>query len=134
MVLLLQREPRFTPFSLQTNNVNNDKYDITSLAHLRTHMMQCCRCKVQYVGETKRHRSDRFGKHRRAIKKAIKHHHIDQPTAVSDHLTLPGHSVNDIPLELTNSIRDGIRKARKAFSISKGKSLEPSVMNRRDET
>ena len=30
-VLSLRREPRLTPFSLQ---MNNDKYDITSLVHL----------------------------------------------------------------------------------------------------
>ena len=61
---------------------------------------------------------------------------IDQPTAVSDHFTLPGHSLNNlelIPLELINSNRDAIRKAREAFLIYKGKTLEPSGMNRRDE-
>ena len=45
-------------------------------------MIQCSRCKVQYIGETKRQLSDRFGEHRRAIEKAITHRHIDQPTAV----------------------------------------------------
>ena len=39
-----------------------------------------------------------------------------------------------IPLELINSNRDGIRKASEAFLISKGKTLEPYGMNRRDET
>ena len=100
-------------------------------------MIQCSKCKVQYIGETKRHLSDRFGKHKRAIEKALQQRHIDQPTAVSDHLTLPGHSINNIeiiPLELINSNRDGIRKAREAFLISKGKTLEPYGMNRRDET
>ena len=61
---------------------------------------------------------------------------IDQPTAVSDHFTLPGHSLNNlelIPLELINSNRDANRKAREAFLIYKGKTLEPSGMNRRDE-
>ena len=38
-----------------------------------------------------------------------------------------------IPLELINSNRDAIRKAREAFLIYKGKTLEPSGMNRRDE-
>ena len=61
---------------------------------------------------------------------------IDQPTAVSDHFTLPGHSLNNLelmPLELVNSNRDAIRKVREAFFIYKGKTLEPSGMNRRDE-
>ena len=98
-------------------------------------MIQCSRCKVQYIGETKRQLSDRFGEHRRAIEKAITHRHIDQPTAVSDHFTLPGHSINNIeliPLELIHSNRDSIRKAREAFLISKGKALEPHGINRRD--
>ena len=80
--------------------------------------------------------SDRFGEHRRAVEKAITQRDIDQPTAVSDHFTLPGHSLNNlelIPLELINSNRDAIRKAREAFLIYKGKTLEPSGMNRRDE-
>ena len=50
------------------------------------------------------------------------------------HFPHPGRSVNNIeliPLELINSNRDGIRKAREAFIISNGKALG---MNRRDET
>ena len=54
---------------------------------------------MQYArGETKRHLSHRFGEHRRAIEKAIQRHHINQPTAVSDHFSLPGHSINNIEL------------------------------------
>ena len=87
--------------------------------------------------ETKRHLSDRFGEHRRIIEKSIQRRHINQPTAVSDHFSLPGHSINNIeliPLELIKSNRDGIRKAREALLISKGKTLEPHGINRRDET
>ena len=36
-------------------------------------------------------------------------------------------------LALINSDRDGIRKAREGFLISKGKPLEPYGINRRDE-
>ena len=99
-------------------------------------MIQCTKCRIQYIGETKRRLSDRFGEHRRAIEKAITQRDIDQPTAVSDHFTLPGHSLNNlelIPLKLINSNRDAICKAREAFLIYKGKTLEPSGMNRRDE-
>ena len=87
-------------------------------------------------GETKRRLSDRFGEHRRAVEKAITQRDIDQPTAVSNHFTLPDHSLNNlelIPLELINWNRDAIRKTREAFLIYKGKTLEPSGMNRRDE-
>ena len=53
---------------------------------------------------------------------------------MSDHFSLPDHSIKDVeltPLELINS--DSIRKAREGFLISKGKTLEPYGMNRRDE-
>ena len=80
--------------------------------------------------------SDRFGEHRRTIEKAIAKQYVDQPTAVSDHFTLPAHSMDNIelvPLELITSNRDAIRKTREAFLISKGKTLEPFGLNRRDE-
>ena len=54
-------------------------------------MTQCNKCNFQYIGEAKRHPSDRLGEHRRAIEKAITQQHIDQRTAVSDRLTLPTH-------------------------------------------
>ena len=38
-----------------------------------------------------------------------------------------------ITLELITSNRDSIRKAREAFLISKGKTLEHFGLNRRDE-
>ena len=34
--------------------------------------------------------------HRRAIEEALNHHHLYQPTAVSDNFTPPGHSIRDI--------------------------------------
>ena len=77
-----------------------------------------------------------IGEHRRAIEKAIAKQHIDLPTAVSDHFTLPAHSMDNIdllvPLELITSNRNAIHKAREAFLISKGKSLEPFGLNRHD--
>ena len=93
-------------------------------------MIQCNKCNVQYIGETKQHRH--------AIEKAIAKQHIDQATAVSDHFNLPAHSMNNIELvplaiELITSNIDAIRKAREAFLISKGKTLEPFGLNRHDE-
>ena len=125
----------YTFFS--TNEHRSIRHHITCSSSNHIYMIQCSKCKVQYIGETKRHLSDRFGEHRREIEKALQQRHIDQPTAVSDHFTLPGHSIKNIeliPLELINSNRDGIRKAGEAFLISKGKTLEPYGMNRRYET
>ena len=99
-------------------------------------MIQCNKCNVQYIGETKYHLSDRFSEHRCAIEKAIAKQHIDQPTAVSDHFTLPAHSIDNIelvPLELITLGRGAIHKAREAFLISKDKTLGLFGLNRRDE-
>ena len=57
----------------------------------------------------------------------------------SDHFSLPDNSIKDkelIPLELINSDRDSIRKAREVFLISKfgKKTLKPYGMNGRHET
>ena len=52
---------------------------------------------------------------------------IDQPTAVSDHFTLPVHSMDNIelvPLELITSNGDAIHKAREEFL---SKTLEPVI-------
>ena len=119
-----------------TNEQKGIRHHITCSSSNLVYIIQCTKCKIQYIGETKRRLSDRFGEHRRALEKAITQRDIDQPTAVSDHFTLPGHSLNNlelIPLELIHSNRDAIRKTREAFLIYKAKTLEPSGMNRRDE-
>ena len=87
----------------------------------------------QYIGETKRHLHERFGEHRRSVQN---HQQLANPTPVSEHFNLPGHSVNDIrliPLELIHTNRDSVRKAREAHLIDKAKTLEPQGLNRRDE-
>ena len=114
-----------------TNEQKGIRHHTTCSSSNLVCMIQCTKWRIQYIGETKRRLSDRFGEHRRALEKAITQRDIDQPTAVSDHFTLPGHSLNNlelIPLELIY-----IRKAREAFLIYKGKTLVPSGMNRRDE-
>ena len=61
---------------------------------------------MQYIGETKRQLSDRFGEQRRSIEKARNPHKFNHPTAVSDHFSLQDHSIKDIEiisLELINS-------------------------------
>ena len=73
---------------------------------------------MQYIGETKRQQSDRFREHRRSIEKATNPHHFYHPTAVSDHFSLPDHSIKDMELiqfELINSDRDSNLKAREGY-------------------
>ena len=58
------------------------------------------------------------------------------PTAVSRHFITGNHTVNHmllIPPEKLYTNRDSIRKAREAFLIHRGNTLEPAGLNRRDE-
>ena len=97
-------------------------------------MVQCNRCYKQYIGETKRRLKDRFNEHRRPVDKRT---NISKPTAVSEHFLSNDHNANDmhlIPLELMKSNRVSVRKAREAYLIDRGQTLEPLGLNRRDET
>ena len=90
-------------------------------------MIQCNQCSKQYIGETKRRLKDRFNEHRRPVDNPS---NISKPTKVSEHFLTNDHSdnANDIkltPLELTKSNRDSVRKAREAYLIERGKTLEP---------
>ena len=98
-------------------------------------MVQCNRCNLQYIGETKRRLKDRFNEHRRAVDKTnIK----SKPTTVSEHfLSHSNHSRTDmqlIPLEKIHSSRDSVRKARESHLIDKATTLEPHGLNRRHES
>ena len=60
-----------------------------------------------------------------------------KPTTVSEHLLSNDHNTSDmllIPLELIKSSRNSVRKAREAYLIDRGQTLEPLGLNRRDET
>ena len=61
---------------------------------------------------------------------------ISKPTTVSEHFLTNDHSANDIariPLELIKFNKDSVRKAREAYLIERGKTLETLGMNRKDE-
>ena len=45
-------------------------------------MVQCNRCHLQYIGETKRRLKDRFNEHRRLVDKT---NTKSKPTTVSEH-------------------------------------------------
>ena len=51
---------------------------------------------------------------------------------MSEHFVTNDHSDN-ITLELIKSNRDSVRKARVVYLIERGKTLEPSGMNEKDE-
>ena len=80
------------------------------------YMIQCNHCHKQYIGETKRRLKD---------------------CTVSEHFLCNNHNATDkqlIPLELVKSNRDSVRKAREAYLIERGQTLEPHGLNKKDET
>ena len=93
-------------------------------------MIQCNRYNLQYIGETKRRLKDRFNEHRRTLHNPYA---ISKPTTAAKHfLTAPNYTANDmqlIPLEKVHSKRDSVRKAREAFLISKGRTIDPHGLN-----
>ena len=96
-------------------------------------MIHCLRCNKQYIGETKRRLKERFNEHRRLADRPTP---SSRPTAVSEHFLSDNHSPNDIelvPLELIHSSRDALRKAREAYLIERGPTLEPKGINKREE-
>ena len=99
-------------------------------------MIQCNRCHLQYIGETKRRLKDRFNEHRGTIDNPDTKSKPTTCTAAEHFLTAPNHTANDmqlIPIEKVFSNRDSVRKAREAFLISKGRSLLPHGLNIREE-
>ena len=65
-----------------------DKLNITLLDSTNlTYMIQCKRCKKQYVGETKRTLRERFKEHRQATNNPL---HANATAAVPSHFNQPG--------------------------------------------
>jgi len=97
-------------------------------------MIQCNHCHKQYIGETKCRLKDRFNEHRKPVDKQ---NNSSESTTVFEHFLCNNHSATDmqlIPLELVKSNRDSVRKAREAFLIEGGQTLEPHGLNKKDET
>ncbi|CAH3017774.1 unnamed protein product, partial [Porites evermanni] len=97
-----------------TNNIDCNSKNVI-------YIIQCNHCSKQYIGETKRLDNPS---------------NISKTTTVSEHFLTNDHSANDItlvPLELIKSYRDSVRKAREAYLIERGKTLEPLGMNKKDE-
>ena len=83
------------------------KSNLTCDTKNRIYMIQCNRCNLQYIGETKRRLKDRFNEHRRTIDNP---NTKSKPTTADEHfLSSPNHTANDmqlIPIEKIFSNRD----------------------------
>ena len=96
-------------------------------------MVQCNRCHKQNLGETKRRLRDASTNIVDLLTNKLTFLNLLQ----SQNIFLNDHNANDmqlIPLELTKSNRNSVRKAREACLIDRGQTLEPLGLNRRDET
>ena len=89
------------------------------------YMVQCTKCNLQYIGETKRRLKDRFNEHRLAVDKP---NTICKPTTVSEHFLTANHSASYTLLEFRNST------PLESFPYNQSITLEPNVLNKRDET
>ena len=113
-----------------TNEARKISDSISCHSKNLVYLIECKRCHLQYIGETKR---QLFGEHRRSI---LNHQQLSKTTPVSLHFNQAGHSINDvclIPIELIRSKRNSVRKAREAHLINKAKTLHPFGINKRDE-
>ena len=73
------------------------KHYITCDSTNLTYMIQCKRCKRQYVGETKRTVRERFKEYTQATNNPL---HAKGTTAVPSYFNQPGHSIADMELIL----------------------------------
>ena len=116
----------------ETRSIN---FHITCETKNLIYMIQCNRCHLQYIGETKRRLKDRFNEHRRTLDNA---NTKSKPTTVAEHFLSSPHNISKdmqlIPIEKIFSNRDSIRKAREAFLILKGRTIDPNGLNIREET
>ena len=87
------------------------------------------------MGEIKRRLKERFNEHRRTLDNAntkskfttVPEHFLSSPNNIPKDMKL-------IPIEKNFSSRDWIRKAREAFLILKGRTIDSNGLNIREET
>ena len=117
----------------KTGEVREIKQQMTCKSKNLIYMIECKRCKKQYLGETKRTLRERFTEHRQVTNNPS---HANASAAVPTHFNLPDHSIANmtlIPLELQPTSNTSRRKAREAYLTHRGQMLEPSGMNRQNE-
>ena len=106
-----------------TGETRTIKSNLTCDTKNLIYMIQCNRCNLQYIGETKRRLKDRFNEHCRKpqLNTTAEHQALSttmNTTAAEHFLSSPNHTANNmqlIPIEKIFSNRDSIRKAKEAF-------------------
>ena len=124
----------YTFFS--TGETRTIKSNLTCDTKSLIYLIQCNRCNLQYIGETKRRLKDRFNEHRRTIDNP---NTKSKPTTAAEHfLSSPNHTANNmqlIPIKKKFSLTETqYVRPKKLFLISKGRTLVPHGLNIREET
>ena len=85
----------YTFFSTgETRSINSH---ITCETKNLIYMIQCNRCHLQYIGETKRRLKDRFNEHRHTLDNA---NTKSKPTTVAEHFLSSPHSISKADMQL----------------------------------
>ena len=98
------------------------------------YMVHCNRCHKQYIGNQN---DDLKTVLTSTVDQLTNKQNSSKFTTVSEHFLSNGHRVSHqrlIALELIKSNGDSARKAREAYLIERGQTLEPLGLNRRVET
>ena len=80
------------------------------------YLIECEKCKEQYIGETERTLKDRLGEHKTYIKTNKIHE------ATGEHFNKPGHSLHNLKVCILEKIKQSdtlYRKEREAYLIRK---------------
>ena len=128
---LLRMEERHT--LLLTGKTRQIRHHITCNSTNLTYLIECKKCKKQYMGETKRTLRECFLEHRQVTNNPL---HANTAAAVPSHFNLPGHCITEmglIPLELQPTPSASRWKAREAYFIRRGQTISPDGINRRNE-
>ena len=98
------------------------------------YMIQCNRCNLQYIGETKRRLKDRFNEHRRTIDNP---NTKSKSTTAAEHFLSSNHTANDmqlIPIKKSSLTETLFARPGRLFLIQKGRTVAPDGLNIREET
>ena len=130
MLQTLQMLQQLFDVQLHNDGLTNNTFHSTGETRRINHYIDCNSKNVIYMVQC-----NRFKENRRTVDKQTIN--ISKPTAASEHVLSNDHTATDmqlIPRELVKSNRDSAQKARKAYLIEKGQTLEPLGLNRRDGT
>ena len=82
-----------TSYIFTTNEARKITDSISCLSKNLIYLIECKKCHLQYIGETKRQLNERFGEHRRST---LNHQQLSTTTPVSLHSNQASHSINDV--------------------------------------